>query len=85
MDALEVSLNPFMKLHYYIEQLDIDDESNVKELSTLNLKIATKFSVMISEHVMANKLMYKSVISKREKIHRIMRVIQGLVNSNNQS
>ena len=54
-------------------------------MSALNLKLAHKFSGMICEYVLDNQKKFKQVISKREKIHKIMRRIQALVNGYNQA
>jgi hypothetical protein len=78
LEAQEVSLNPFMKFHYYLEALQgcsDDEEPFIKQLSALNLKLAHKFSGMICEYVLENQKKFKQVISKREKIHKIMRRI----------
>ena len=77
-----------MKFHYYLEALQgcsDDEEPIIKQLSRLNLKLAHKFSGMICEYVLDNQKKFKQVISKREKIHKIMRRIQALVNGYNQA
>jgi hypothetical protein len=83
LEAQEVNLNPFMKFHYYLEALQgcsDDEEPIIKQLSALNLKLAHKFSGMICEYVLDNQKKFK-----REKIHKIMRRIQALVNGYNQA
>jgi hypothetical protein len=77
-----------MKFHYYLEALQgcsDAEESIITQLSTLNIKLAHKFSGMICEYVLDNQKKFKQVISKREKIHKIMRRIQALVVGYNQA
>lgn len=51
----------------------------MESLAAINGKIANVFSEMISQYVLENEKVFKSVISKREKVHKIMLKINGLL------
>jgi len=52
---------------------------SLQQLVQINDKIASRFSGMITEYVVENQKRFKLVINKREKVHKIMLRIQGLL------